>query len=63
MFVSENLSINEKGHLTIGKIDTIELAKDFGTPLYVMDEALIKKTCKTLKIALIDIMVKVGLLR
>lgn len=49
MFISENLSINEKGHLTIGKIDTIELAKDFGTPLYVMDEALIKKTCKNFK--------------
>ena len=40
MFVSENLSINEKGNLTIGGVDTVELAKTYGTPLYVMDEEL-----------------------
>ena len=43
MFVSENLSVNEKNHLVIGKNDTVELAKKFGTPLYVMDEELIRK--------------------
>jgi diaminopimelate decarboxylase len=30
--------INEKGHLTIGKIDCIELAKQYGTPLYIIDK-------------------------
>ena len=33
MFVSECLNVNNKGHLTIGGCDTLELAKEFGTPL------------------------------
>lgn len=49
MFVSENLSVNEKGHLTAGGIDTVELAKKHGTPLYVMDEQLIRKSCRSFK--------------
>ncbi len=50
--VSDCLSINEKNHLTIGKHDTIELAEKFGTPLYVMDEDLIRQNCRTYKNAL-----------
>ena len=46
MFVSENLNINEGGHLTIGGIDAVELAKEYGTPLYVMDEDLIREHCR-----------------
>lgn len=49
MFVSENLNTNEKGHLTIGGIDTTELAAEYGTPLYVMDEQLIRKHCRRFK--------------
>ena len=49
MFVSENLSVNENGHLTAGGIDTVELAKKYGTPLYVMDEQLIRKSCRSFK--------------
>lgn len=49
MFVSENLSVNEKGHLTAGGIDTVELAEKYGTPLYVMDEQLIRKSCRSFK--------------
>ena len=49
MFVSENLGVNEKGHLTIGGMDSVELAKEFGTPLYVMDEDLIRKHAKAYK--------------
>jgi len=52
MFVSENLSVNEKNRLVIGKNDTVELAKEFGTPLYVMDEELIRKNCRTYKNAM-----------
>ncbi len=52
MFVSDNLNINEKGHLTIGKNDTVELAKEFGTPLYVMDEELIRENCRMYKEAM-----------
>jgi len=30
--------INARGHLEIGGCDTVELARQFGTPLYVLDE-------------------------
>lgn len=46
MYVSENLNVNENGHLTIGGVDTVELAKQYGTPLYVMDEQLIRKNLR-----------------
>lgn len=52
MFVSENLTVNEKNHLVIGSNDTVELAKEFGTPLYVMDEDLIRKNCRIYKNAM-----------
>lgn len=42
MFVSENLNVNDNGHLTIGGIDTVELAQQYGTPLYVIDEQVIR---------------------
>ena len=32
MFVSDCLSVNEKGHLAIGGVDTVDLAKEYGTP-------------------------------
>ena len=35
-------TVNNKGHLEIGGCDTIDLTKEFGTPLYVMDEELIR---------------------
>lgn len=38
--------INDKGHLEIGKCDTTDLAREFGTPLYIMDEALIRQRCR-----------------
>ncbi len=40
-------SINEEGHLTIGGCDTVELAQRFGTPLYVLDEALVRENCRS----------------
>ncbi len=49
MFVSKNLAVNEKGRLTIGGMDTVELAKEYGTPLYVMDEELIRENCRSFK--------------
>lgn len=39
----ETLKINEKGHLEIGGADCVDLASKFGTPLYVFDEAYIRK--------------------
>ena len=47
MFVSENLSVNEKGNLAINGHDTVDLAKKYGTPLYVMDEDMIRTHCRT----------------
>lgn len=41
--------INSKGHLEIGGCDTIDLAAQFGTPLYVMDEELIRNNCSSYK--------------
>ncbi len=52
MFVSENLSVNEKNHLVIGKNDTVELAKEFKTPLYVLDEDLLRENCRVYKNAM-----------
>ncbi|MCQ2570392.1 MAG: diaminopimelate decarboxylase, partial [Limosilactobacillus sp.] len=34
--------INAAGHLTIGGVDTLELAAEFGTPLVVYDVAQIR---------------------
>ncbi len=41
--------INEKGNLSIGGVDTIDLAKKFKTPLYVMDQELIETTIDRMK--------------
>ena len=49
MFTADCLSINEKGNLTISGCDTIELAKKYGTPLYVMDENTIRENCRKYK--------------
>ena len=43
----DNLSVNEKGHLAIGGIDAGDLASEFGTPLYVLDESVIRANCRT----------------
>ena len=51
MFVSKALEVNSKGNLCIGDCDTVELAKEYGTPLYVMDESLIRENCLEYKTA------------
>ena len=52
MFHSPNLSINSENHLVIGQHDTVELAKKFGTPLYVLDEDLMRDNCREYKNAI-----------
>ena len=37
--------INEAGNLEIGGCDLVKLALKHGTPLYVLDEATIKRIC------------------
>ncbi len=39
----DTLKINEKGHLEIGGADCVALAEQFSTPLYVFDEAYIRR--------------------
>ncbi len=46
MFISDSLSINKAGHLAIGGVDVVSLAKKYGTPLYIMDEDKIRRTCR-----------------
>lgn len=41
--------INSKNHLEIGGCDVADLAAQFGTPLYVMDEAFIREKCRAYK--------------
>ena len=41
--------INEKGNLSIGGVDTVELVKEYKTPLYVMDQELIETTIDKMK--------------
>ena len=43
----ENLGINESGHLTIGGLDAVQLAEEFGAPLYVLDEDRVRSNCRT----------------
>ena len=44
--IYENLSVNAEGHLVFAGYDTLELAKQFGTALYVMDEGRIRQRCR-----------------
>lgn len=41
--------INRWGHLEIGGCDTVYLAKEYGTPLIIYDEQLIRERCRTFK--------------
>lgn len=52
MFLTDNLGVNDKNHLTIGSVDTVYLAEKYKTPLYVMDEDLIRKNCRVYKKAI-----------
>ena len=38
--------VNTHGHLEIGGCDALDLAGRFGTPLYVMDESLVRSNCR-----------------
>lgn len=44
--LTPNLTVNTEGHLCIGGADTVTLAKTHGTPLYVMDENMIRENCR-----------------
>ena len=48
----DNISVNEKGHLTFAGYDTVELAAKYGTPLYLMDENKIRARVREYKTAM-----------
>lgn len=50
--ICNNIGVNEKGNLTFAGQDVCELAKKYGTPLYLMDEGKIRENCRTYKIAM-----------
>lgn len=52
----DNIAVNEKGHLTFAGYDTVELAKKYGTPLYLMDEDKIRQRVREYKKAMSDFM-------
>jgi diaminopimelate decarboxylase len=41
--------VNEKNHLVLGGCDSVALAEEFGTPLYVFDESTIRGQCALFK--------------
>lgn len=42
----ENMGVTAEGHFTFGGADTTELAAEYGTPLYVMDENMVRKAVR-----------------
>lgn len=50
----DNYGINENGHLTLGGVDTVMLAKKYGTPLYLIDEGRARSRMKLYKNAMQD---------
>ena len=45
----DTLKINNKGHLEIGGMDAVEIVKNFGTPLYVIDESYFREVARAYK--------------
>lgn len=41
--------VNKQGHLIIGGCDVVDLANEFGTPLYLFDEATLRQKCREFK--------------
>lgn len=52
--ICKNLSVNSLGHLCLAGVDTVDLAKKYGTPLYLMDEDRIRERCRTYTCAMRD---------
>ena len=54
MILHPSFDINQRGHLTVGGMDTVELAKKHGTPLYLIDENALRERCRTYRRAAIE---------
>lgn len=50
--ICENISVSKDGkHLLFAGQDTVELAKKYGTPVYLLDEDRIREKCRIYKAA------------
>lgn len=49
MYVSDCISINGAGNLTIGGVDAVQIAKEYGTPVYVFDENEIRTNLRAFR--------------
>lgn len=38
--------VNDRQHLAVGGCDVVDLAAEFGTPLYITDEATVRQACR-----------------
>ena len=50
--ICDNLGVTAEGVLTFAGRNTVELAKKYGTPLYLMDEERIRQNCRVYKTAM-----------
>ncbi len=50
--INDIFGINNKNHLTMSGMDVCDIVEKYKTPLYLMDEDLIRKNCRTYKKAL-----------
>lgn len=50
----DTLKINEKGHLEIGGMDAVNIANEYGTPVYVFDEKHIRDMMRVFQDAIND---------
>ena len=48
----DNLNVNGAGHLTFAGLDTVDLAKRYGTPAYLIDEEMVLDNFKTYQVAM-----------
>ncbi|MGE5632963.1 MAG: diaminopimelate decarboxylase [Caulobacteraceae bacterium] len=49
MDTKELIEINERGHIVFDGCDVVELAKEYGTPLYVVSESEVRRRCKRIQ--------------
>ena len=52
--ICDNIGVNAAGHLTFAGRDTVELARQYGTPVYLFDEERIRHNCRVYRKALAE---------
>ena len=52
VILHSNVTVGENGHLYFAGYDTVELAREYGTALYLMDEERIRERCRLFRSAM-----------